>query len=73
MENLIPDFNGKPDPLAEVFDLAWPGLACGRGAELNLGQPLPTAAFSRRDLLLPGYPSADAAVRHASSRQPSAP
>lgn len=37
-------------------------LRVGGRAELNLTQPLSTAAFSRRDSLLPGYASAQDAV-----------
>ena len=38
------------------------GLVPAAGAELNISHPLPTAAFSRRDSLLPGYASARLAV-----------
>lgn len=38
-------------------------LARGGGAGLVLGRPQPTAAFSRRDALRPGYRSAEQAVR----------
>lgn len=41
------------------------GLAHGGSAELHLSQPPPTAAFSRRDLLLAGYRQAEErAVAH---------
>lgn len=38
------------------------GLARGGAAELNIARPLPTAAFSRRDALRPGYRAAEASV-----------
>lgn len=38
------------------------GLGGGVPAELNLSEPLPTAAFSRRDRLQRGYAAAEAAV-----------
>lgn len=37
-------------------------LGRGGGAELNIAQPMPTAAFSWRDALLPGYGRAETAV-----------